>query len=188
VAVCHPSERRACLISASRAVFESAGDSRQGAGPGNPDGPFHVADCPQVHARELRQALLGESQPKPGSPGPPWETVPFRNKTRSEDRLDSWPAPRQGLALVPRRDRLRPAAQPVGKGSLRQPSIHPSLADSLSERVRGKRITPWEHTRSRAADSQVAERQRNGVAAAGSGIRDGAASARRRRSRSITPA
>jgi hypothetical protein len=69
---------------------------------------------------------------------------------------------------------------------LRQPPIHPPLADSLTERVRGKRITPWEHTRSRAADPQVAERQRNGASAAGSGIPNADASARRLISHNIT--
>jgi hypothetical protein len=181
------SERRACLVSASRAVFESAGDSRQGAGPVNPDVPFHVADGPDVHARALRQGLLSESQPEPGSPGPSWETVPFRDGSNPEDALDRRPAGGQRLreVLLPPGDALVPAAQPLGKGSLRQPSIHPSLADSLSERVRCKRITPWEHTRSRTTDPQVAERQRNGVAVDGSGIRSAVVAARRPRSRSI---
>jgi hypothetical protein len=53
---------------------------------------------------------------------------------------------------------------------LRQAEVHPPLPDSLPERPRGERVTLWEYTRSRAADPQVAERQRNGASAAGWGI------------------
>jgi hypothetical protein len=73
----------------------------------------------------------------------------------------------------------------MGKDSLRQAQVHPALADSLVERVRGKQITPWEYTRSAPTEAEVAEGQRNGASAAGSGIPNAAAAARRRRSHSI---
>ena len=84
---------------------------------------LHVSDRPGIESGTGGQLLLGEPQPEPGCPDPARQTVPFRDETRSEDRLDSWPPPGQRLALVPlpRRDRLRAAAHPVGKGLFRQP-------------------------------------------------------------------
>jgi len=147
-----------------------------------------VVDGPAIEPSPFRQLLLGESQPEPGRPDPPRQTVPFRNEPRAKDPLDGRPTPGQGLALaaLPARDRLRPATQPLSKGSLRQPQVHPPLADPLPERPRLVRMTPWELTRPRATDPQIAERQRNGVAVVGSGTRAEAASARRPRSRSTT--
>ena len=81
-----------------------------------------VPDGAGIQADPGRQLLLGEPQPEPGGSDPPREAVPFRNEPGSKGRFDDRPAPGQGLALAPfpRRDRLRAAAQPLGKGSLRQ--------------------------------------------------------------------
>ena len=121
----------------------------------------------------------------PAYPGRPFgsERDPPRGRLRSPATAGpgarSRPAPHAATVSGQQPSRAR-------KGSLRQPPVHPALADSLTERPSLVRITPWEHTRSRAADPQVAERQRNGVAAAGSGIPDAAVAARRPRSRSTT--
>jgi len=134
--------------------------------------------------------LLCQPQPEPSGSDPPREAVPFRNEPRSESGFDRRPAPRQGRALVPlpRCHRFRVATQPLGKGSLRQPQVHPSPANPFPERPWLMRIAPWEYTRSTPKEAEIAERQRNGAGAAGSGIRAGAAAARRPTSRSTTRA
>jgi hypothetical protein len=82
---------------------------------------LHIPDRPRIEAGPGRNLLLREPQPEPGSPKPSRQAVPFRNEPRAEGRLDGRPAPGQGLALapLPLRDRLRPAAEPLGEGSLR---------------------------------------------------------------------
>lgn len=140
-----------------------------------------IADGPRIEAGPVGHLLLGQPQSEPGGPDPPRQAVTFRNEPGSEDRLDGWPAPSQGLALVPLqgRDRLRVAAQPLGKGSLRKPQVHPRPADPLTERPGLARITAWEYSRLWSSQPQAGKWQRNGVAVDGSGIRDAAAAARR---------
>ncbi len=185
--------RAATLVPPSLAGWGSqcAEDRRQplGSPPARPMPPgLDVPNRPRIEPGTGSDLLLRESQPEPGGPDPPREAAPFQDEPRSEDRLDRWPPPGQWLALAPfpRRDRLRPAALPLGKGSLRQPQVHPSLAYALPERPGRLRVTPWEHTRSAANKAEIAERQRNGASAAGSDIHAGAASARRPISRSTT--
>jgi len=148
---------------------------------------LHVSNRPGIEPGKGGQLLLGEPQPKPGGPYSYLEAVLFRSEPGTEGGFDGRPAPGEGLAfvLLPCRHRLQAAAQPMGKDSLRQAQVHPALADSLVERVRGKQITPWEYTRSAPTEAEVAEGQRNGASAAGSGIPNAAAAARRRRSHSI---
>jgi hypothetical protein len=66
------------------------------------------------------------------------------------------------LPPFPRRDGLRPAAQLNREGSLRQPEVHPTLADALAEGPGRMRVTPWEHSRFRSPEPQAGKRQRNG--------------------------
>lgn len=151
---------------------------------------FRVADRPGVETSPRRHLLLGQPQPEPGGPDPPRQVVPFRDEPRAEDPLDGRPAPGQGVALapLPRCNRLRPAAQPRGEGSLRQPEVHPALADSLPKGKRQVGITPWEYTRSASRQPQAGKRQRNGASAAGSGTPSAAANVRRRTLHNITRA
>ena len=81
-----------------------------------------VPDDVGIQSDPGRQLLLGEPQPEPGGSDLPREAVPFRNEPGSKGGFDHRPAPGPGLALppFPRRDRLRAAARPLGKWSLRQ--------------------------------------------------------------------
>jgi len=124
---------------------------------------FGVPYRPWVDPGPPCQFLLRQSESHPSCSNPPRKAVSFRNESRPEHSLERRPATgrRGGFVSLPRCDGLIPAAEALGQGSLRQPQVHPPLADSLTQGLRRVRVTPWEFSRSAAREAEIAERQRN---------------------------
>jgi hypothetical protein len=104
--------------------------------------------------------------------GPRTASIPFPFGEQHGPRTPSIAggARRQRLTLfpLPGRHARVPTTESLGKDLLRQREIHPTLADALTQRSGGIRMTSWEFKRSTADEAEIAERQRNGAPAAGS--------------------
>jgi hypothetical protein len=128
---------------------------------------FDVADGPDVELGPPSKRLLRQTEPEATRSELPGQILGLRDNSWSQDRLERRPAARPGdrLIALPRSDAYVPAAEPRGKGVLREAQIHPALTDPLPEGKRLVRITPWEHARSTAGEPQAGKRQRNGACA-----------------------